>query len=262
MKDESRVALFILHPSSFILQNSGLKRFGSLAGYSGGPATDSHRFPYCPHGRESAAGNLSRLKDRCMGGAAGRPGDRRTVASAAPAHYDGVRLLRLREAVRMTAGAPLTLADLEQALSAADPAALLVPPRVLRRVIKKHSGLTGPGLQVPHRKSYVIGRDALLAIADRVDLGLKPDRELPETLLLFPTPDPREAAAAAARGDAAQILAAPLPRPRPPGRAPPPAGDGPDRRRRRPRAHPPHRPGRGRRDPHRPPPGKLPPPFP
>ncbi len=92
----------------------------------------------------------------------------------------------------MTAGARFTLADLEAALSAADPAALLVPPRILRRVIKKHSGLTGPGLQVPHRKSYVIGRDALLAVADRDDLGLKPDRELPETLLLFPTPDPRK----------------------------------------------------------------------
>ncbi len=92
----------------------------------------------------------------------------------------------------MTAGAPLTLADLEQALSAADPAALLVPPRILRRVIKKHSGLTGPGLQVPHRKSYVIGRDALLALADRADLGIKPDRKLPEALLLFPTPDPRK----------------------------------------------------------------------
>ena len=138
----------------------------------------------------------------------------------------------------MTAAAPLTLADLERALTAADPAALLVPPRVLRRVIKKHSGLTGPGLQVPHRKSYVIGRDALLALADRADLGLKPDRELPETLLLFPTPDPRKLRAAAARDDAAQILAAPLPRPRPSGRAPPPR-----RRRRRgsrrPRAHPP-----------------------
>ncbi|HVS40246.1 MAG TPA: hypothetical protein VMS17_32105, partial [Gemmataceae bacterium] len=93
----------------------------------------------------------------------------------------------------MTAGAaPFTLADLERALSAADPAALLVPPRILRRVIKKDSGLAGVGLQVPHRKSYVIGRDALLAIADRADIGIKADRELPETPLLFPAPDPRK----------------------------------------------------------------------
>ena len=86
--------------------------------------------------------------------------------------------------------AALTVADLERALTAADPAALLIPPRVLRRVIKKDAGLTGPGLQVPHRKSYVIRRDALLQIADRDDLGLAPDRELPEILLLFPQPDP------------------------------------------------------------------------
>ncbi len=75
-------------------------------------------------------------------------------------------------------------------MTAADPAALLVPPRVLRRVIKRDAGLTGPGLQVPHRKSYVIGRDALLKIANRVDLGLRPDRDLPDTLFLFPLPDP------------------------------------------------------------------------
>ena len=92
----------------------------------------------------------------------------------------------------MTARAALTLADLEAALAAADPAALLVPPRILRRVIKKHNGLTGPGLQVPHRKSCVLCRDALLAIADRTDLRIQPDRELAETLLLFPVPDPRK----------------------------------------------------------------------
>ena len=84
----------------------------------------------------------------------------------------------------------LTVADLERALTTADPAALLVPPRVLRRVIKRDAGLTGPGLQVPHRKSYVIGRDALLKIANRDDLGLAPDRALPDALLLFPQPDP------------------------------------------------------------------------
>ena len=86
--------------------------------------------------------------------------------------------------------AELAIADLERALASADPSALLVPPRVLRRVIKRDAGLTGPGLQVPHRKSYVIGRDALLKIANLDDLGLSSDRALPDTLLLFPQPDP------------------------------------------------------------------------
>ncbi|HEY7426462.1 MAG TPA: hypothetical protein VH682_19670, partial [Gemmataceae bacterium] len=82
-----------------------------------------------------------------------------------------------------------TVADLQRLLTRAEPAALLVPPRILRRVIKRDRELTGPGLQVPHRKSYVIDRDRLLRIADRGELGVDPGRELPPTLLLFPLPD-------------------------------------------------------------------------
>src|SRR5206468_3271049 len=86
--------------------------------------------------------------------------------------------------------APPTLraADLEQLLTSADPRVVLAPPRILRRVIKKHSRLTGPGLQVPHHKSYVLGRDELLAIAGREELDLPPDRDLPETIILLPQP--------------------------------------------------------------------------
>src|SRR5689334_13874915 len=83
----------------------------------------------------------------------------------------------------------LTVPDLERIVSQTDPAALLVPPRILRRVIKKDRGLTGLGLQVPHRKSYVLDRERLLRIADREELGIVPSRELPPTLLLFPRPD-------------------------------------------------------------------------
>src|SRR5262249_23285247 len=94
-----------------------------------------------------------------------------------------------------TAAPDLTVADLERALTRAEPAALLVPPRILRRVIKKDRGLGGPGLQVPHRQGYVIGREALLRIADLDDLGVAPDRELPATLLLFPRPEARQSRA-------------------------------------------------------------------
>jgi hypothetical protein len=90
-----------------------------------------------------------------------------------------------------TAAPGLTVADLERALTRAEPAALLVPPRILRRVIKKDRGLGGAGLQVPHRKSYLIARDALLRIVGVDDLGVTADRELPGTLLLFPRPDER-----------------------------------------------------------------------
>jgi hypothetical protein len=82
-----------------------------------------------------------------------------------------------------------TVAELARLLGQADPAALLVPPRILRRVIKQDRGLTGVGLQVPHRKSYAIDRDALLRIAARDELGLAADGELPEAVLLFPLPE-------------------------------------------------------------------------
>src|SRR4051794_22037390 len=88
-----------------------------------------------------------------------------------------------------------SVADLERALAGADPAALLVPPRILRRVIKKDRGLTGLGLQVPHHKSYVIARDDLLRIAGRDELGVPAGRELPEVVLLFPRPEPARVAA-------------------------------------------------------------------
>ncbi|MGH7170281.1 MAG: hypothetical protein ACRELG_08410, partial [Gemmataceae bacterium] len=97
----------------------------------------------------------------------------------------------------------LTVDELQRFLTQADPAALLVPPRILRRVIKRDCGLAGPGLQVPHRKSYVIARERLLRIADREELGLEPGRELPPMLLLLPRPDRQRLAA---RDRAATLL--------------------------------------------------------
>ena len=47
----------------------------------------------------------------------------------------------------------LTLTELENAVRAADPAAFLVLPRILRRVVKQDRRLSGFGLKVPHRKS-------------------------------------------------------------------------------------------------------------
>jgi hypothetical protein len=89
---------------------------------------------------------------------------------------------------------PFSTSDLERLLRRVEPAALLVWPRILRRVIKKDRGIGGIGLQVPHRKSYVIERERLLGIADREELGLPADRELPATLLLVPLPSSQELA--------------------------------------------------------------------
>ena len=88
-----------------------------------------------------------------------------------------------------------TLAELRQAVRAVDPAAFLILPRILRRVIKQDCRLTGFGLKVPHRKSYVIGREALLESVDRDELGLDDDAELAETVVLLAQPTPRRLAA-------------------------------------------------------------------
>jgi hypothetical protein len=89
----------------------------------------------------------------------------------------------------------LSVAELELVLRQAEPAALLVPPRILRRVIKKDQNLGGLGLRVPHRKSYFLKRDALLQIANRFELGVAADRELPAEVLLFAQPDAARLAA-------------------------------------------------------------------
>ncbi len=91
-----------------------------------------------------------------------------------------------------TQGAPGALSPmaLEDALRAADPGAFLVPPRILRRVIKQATGVGGIGLRVPHRKTYVIARERLLAIVDRGELDLAADAELPEHVILIARPTP------------------------------------------------------------------------
>src|SRR5438876_627137 len=60
---------------------------------------------------------------------------------------------------------PIGAATLQKLLTDVDPGALLVSPRLLRRVIKQDRQIGGVGLQVPHRKPYTLGRDALRCFA-------------------------------------------------------------------------------------------------
>src|SRR5262249_7733731 len=85
--------------------------------------------------------------------------------------------------------ASLTANELAQVLRDIDPTALLVPPRILRRVIKKHRGLGGLGLHVPHSGCYPIDRDNLLRIASPGELGLSDPAALAEVVLLLPQPE-------------------------------------------------------------------------
>ena len=63
----------------------------------------------------------------------------------------------------------------------------------------KTAGSPASAFKVPHRKSYVIGREPLLEIVDRAELGLADDAPLPERVLLLARPDPRELAVHAGR---------------------------------------------------------------
>src|SRR6516165_30306 len=91
-----------------------------------------------------------------------------------------------------TPAAPLTASELTGLLRAANPGAILLPPRRLRRVIKEDRSISGLGLQVPHQRSYTISRERLLRLMKREELGFAPDHHLPATLLLLTQPDPFE----------------------------------------------------------------------
>ena len=84
----------------------------------------------------------------------------------------------------------LTLAALERLVQQAEPAAILVPPRILRRVIKQDAGVRRLGLRVPHRKTYVISRDDLLHIASIGELDQPRGTQLTATVILIARPAP------------------------------------------------------------------------
>jgi hypothetical protein len=84
--------------------------------------------------------------------------------------------------------------ELQALLTSREPGVVLAPPRILRRIIKQDRRITGLGLQVPHRKSYCIGRDVMFEIADRSELEVSADRELPDRIILIARPDPERLA--------------------------------------------------------------------
>jgi hypothetical protein len=84
----------------------------------------------------------------------------------------------------------MRLAELQQALREADPAAVLVAPRVLERIIQGQRQLSSLFEQVPHRKCYVVDRATLYRYVEQDELDLEPDRLLPPTVLLLARPSP------------------------------------------------------------------------
>jgi hypothetical protein len=85
----------------------------------------------------------------------------------------------------------MTLEALDRKLHAAS--AVLVDPRVVRRVVQGHRDLVGLGLGVPHTHCYAVGRAALWAIVDPSELG-RSREGVPDPVVLVPRPTPNELA--------------------------------------------------------------------
>jgi hypothetical protein len=94
----------------------------------------------------------------------------------------------------------LSVPELERLLKSVDPAVLLVPPRILRRMLRSCGTSAPVGFYVPHRKSFVCTAERLLAVAEPQELGLERGRPLPEAIILLPRPEP-QALAGRYRGD-------------------------------------------------------------
>jgi hypothetical protein len=86
---------------------------------------------------------------------------------------------------------PVDHPSFEERFAGAEAGPVLIEPRLLRRIIKRHRAFPGLGLEVPHARCYAIGRDALLAIASPAELG-RAEAELPAEVILLPRPTPEE----------------------------------------------------------------------
>lgn len=83
-----------------------------------------------------------------------------------------------------------SVSPLQQVIGAVVPNALLVDPRIIRRVIRLDRRLAGLGLRVPHDKNYTIDRARLLAYVDREELETQ--SELPSVIILLGRPEVSE----------------------------------------------------------------------
>jgi hypothetical protein len=86
------------------------------------------------------------------------------------------------------------LEKIATAVRQADPRAFLVPPRILRRVIKTDRALPGLGFRIPHRKSYVLSGTRVKYFVDKDELGLSVTEDFPAYVFLLSEPKESELA--------------------------------------------------------------------
>jgi hypothetical protein len=78
--------------------------------------------------------------------------------------------------------------ELQQVLREADPAAVLVAPHILDRIIQQAFALPRVVWTVPHRKSFIVDRQLLFQHVDQAELAVAPDLLIPSTVILLAYP--------------------------------------------------------------------------
>ncbi|MHB8898580.1 MAG: hypothetical protein ACYC6Y_07520 [Thermoguttaceae bacterium] len=102
-----------------------------------------------------------------------------------------MRITRKSRKVGQGSSGP-TLQELQRAVAGVDKGAVLVPRRILRRVIKDRYGLPRLGRRLPHELCHITDRTLLLRIVEEAELGPWAGAELPERVILLPQPEPDE----------------------------------------------------------------------
>ena len=82
----------------------------------------------------------------------------------------------------------MELGELKQALAATDPSAILVSPRILRRVLQAEFKVPYLLMRVPHERCYFFDRQILFRHVEQDELDLEPDHLLPPTVILLARP--------------------------------------------------------------------------
>ena len=88
----------------------------------------------------------------------------------------------------------LTASELGRIVRGVDPAAFVVPGRVVRRAIQHDRKLPKVLFRVPHWMVYAMDGAAALRVVDRDELGLEPDEPPPSVVILLAAPTPEELA--------------------------------------------------------------------
>ncbi len=85
-----------------------------------------------------------------------------------------------------------TLQELQRLVTAVEKGAILVPRRIMRRVIKDRYELPRLGLRLPHELCQITDRESLLKIVDAAELEPRGTADLPDRVILLPQPEAEE----------------------------------------------------------------------